>query len=234
MASSSEQVQVYKNAMLTPIATVDEAVRMLDTFMEFKQKLLKSDDIQTFKVKVKNSTGGYDYVDKEFCKKSGCQKLALVFFISCDIVHEQVEHIDGTIVARVWAKAIHTPSGRYFTAVGACSSQEKMQDVWEKDATTGKSIKTGERKLFNEARIEHDVVTHAQTRASNRAILSVLGSGEISAEEMESEGGDTHSSHKPSSKPEQASKMVCSDKSGTHVHNTQEKWCDTNRCPLVI
>jgi hypothetical protein len=179
-----------KSPMLVPVASIEDSKKMLDMFMEFKQNLLAKSDKQIFKFK-NRETGQWE--DKEFCKKAGCQKLAVVFNLSCDIITQQVEHLpDGKIIARVQAKAIHVPSGRYWTASAACSSDEKMQEVFDKE---GKP--TGEKRLFNPARVEHDVLSHAQTRASNRAVLSILGSGEISAEEMEQE--HIHDSKTPSS-----------------------------------
>ena len=54
-------------------------------------------------------------------------------------------------------------------AVGACCSDEREKKLWR-------------------GKMENDCMTTAQTRATNRAVLDLLGGGDVSAEEM---GGET-------------------------------------------
>lgn len=99
--------------------------------------------------------------NKDFVKRSGWQKIALAFNISTKIVKEErEEHVDY-FVFRIWVEA-KAPNGRTTVGDGACSSKER-----------------------NFAHIEHDVYATAHTRAESRAISNIVGSGEISAEEIE-------------------------------------------------
>src|SRR5690606_5005959 len=60
------------------------------------------------------------------------------------------------------ARAMHLPTGAYQDADGSCSFDEKV----EKQRTI------------------HNIRAHAITRAKNRAILDLVGFGEVSAEEI--------------------------------------------------
>jgi hypothetical protein len=98
---------------------------------------------------------------RPFIKRSGWRKLALAFNISDEIVRaEKEDHPDGSFTWRITVRA-WAPNGRSVMAVGACSSRERKF-----------------------AHPEHDVYAIASTRAKNRAISDLIGSGEISAEEL--------------------------------------------------
>jgi len=113
---------------------------------------------------------------KPFVKRSGWRKIALAFNISDEIVREEKQEYDDHYTWRITVKA-SAPNGRYATGVGACSSNER-------------SFTHG----------EHDIYAIAHTRAKNRAISDLVGSGEVSAEEIE---GLEHSQTNRQSQPEQ-------------------------------
>lgn len=100
---------------------------------------------------------------KEHVKRSGWRKLATAFSISDSI--EKEEYDPQTKVWTVWAKAFW--GSRSCVGVGACS--------------------VGEREKAKSTHPEHDAYAIAHTRAKNRAISDILGSGEVSAEEIEAE-----------------------------------------------
>lgn len=110
---------------------------------------------------------------KAFKKKSAFRKLARAFQISDEIVKEElIEHKQPDFsVWKIWVKA-YTPT-RSVIGVGMCSSRES--------------------RTF--AHLDHDLYATAHTRAKNRAISDLIGSGEVSAEEME--GPMTSTGSKP-------------------------------------
>lgn len=99
--------------------------------------------------------------DKEFKKKSAWRKLARAFNISDEIIKEEHEVQEKYEVWRIHVKAF-TSTGRAAVGVGSCSTRER-----------------------NFAHLDHDVHAIAHTRAKNRAISDLIGSGEVSAEEVE-------------------------------------------------
>lgn len=101
--------------------------------------------------------------DKDYVKRSGWQKIALAFNISTRIIKEDREEHPNYFVYRHWVEAI-APNGRKAVGDGACASNERM---------------------FNHP--EHDIPATSHTRAECRAISNIVGSGEVSAEEMKPE-----------------------------------------------
>ena len=102
--------------------------------------------------------------DREYPKKSGCRKYALAFRLSLQTMRIEHESIGDEKVARVWTRAT-APDGVFVDGYGVCDSEtvrkSKMDASW------------------------HNVESKAQTRSYNRAILDLVGGGEVSAEEME-------------------------------------------------
>jgi hypothetical protein len=100
--------------------------------------------------------------EKDFKKKSAWRKLARAFDISDEIVKEQREELEkGGFLYRIHVKAM-SRGGRSAIGVGVCSTRERAF-----------------------AHMDHDVYAIAHTRAKNRAISDLIGSGEVSAEEIE-------------------------------------------------
>lgn len=97
---------------------------------------------------------------KKFIKKSGFRKLSTAFGISTEITRENRLNLDEYFVYEITARAIAS-NGRYVEACSSCASNER-----------------------DFSHTECDVRSTAQTRATNRAIADLIGSGEVSAEEM--------------------------------------------------
>lgn len=98
---------------------------------------------------------------KKCIKKSWFRKLATAFGISTEIVRENRINFEKYFVYEITVRAT-SPSGRYSEACSSCASNEK-------DFT----------------HIENDVRATAQTRWTNRAIADLIGSWEVSAEELD-------------------------------------------------
>ena len=99
---------------------------------------------------------------RSFIKRSGYRKLALAFNISDEIIKEEcIQEPAGVTIWRIHVKASER-NGRFAVGIGACSSRERTF-----------------------AHPDHDIYATAHTRAKNRAISDLIGSGDISAEEIE-------------------------------------------------
>lgn len=115
-------------------------------------------------VKTKIIKKGVDTVSingKEHIKRSGWRKLATAFGVSDRITREQFDPDSKTW--RIWVEAY--VGEKSCVGIGACS--------------------VGEREKAKSQHPEHDAYAIAHTRAKNRAISDLLGSGEVSAEEMD-------------------------------------------------
>jgi len=107
---------------------------------------------------------------KQFPKKSFVRKVQRFFALSCELLRDEpLRDGEGNIIG--WlatARAVHLPTGAYQDADGSCSMAEKAP---------------GQRTI-------HNIRAHAITRAKNRAILDLVGFGDVSAEELAPEGAD--------------------------------------------
>lgn len=98
--------------------------------------------------------------NKPFIKRSGWRKFALAFNVSDEITKEERDEHDDDFTWRIWVK-VWAPNGRSVVGIGACSSEER-----------------------DFAHLQHDVYATAHTRAKNRALSDLIGSGEVSWEEL--------------------------------------------------
>lgn len=137
-------------------------------YQELCKDLLDDSDYQTFTQSEKQPDGSWQKVTKRFKKKSAFRKLATAFDLDVEKVELVIERSqDGRpLRARAVYRAI-APSGRYQDGDGYCSADEPR---FSKDKSR--------------ERIENDLPATATTRAKNRAISDLLGTGEVSAEEM--------------------------------------------------
>lgn len=108
--------------------------------------------------------------DRPFRKKGYWRAVAVAFNLSVELVDEH-RHIFGALpaggdnYAYLVTYRASTETGRGETGDGACTAGEK---------SVGRMRAT-----------EHNVRSHAHTRAFNRAVSNLVGFGEVSAEEVE-------------------------------------------------
>lgn len=155
-----EQVGIVK-----PLVNADEAVRAFNEYQQLKNKLRSDGDFVKFKVKRKDpETGKITEEWKECPTKQWRSKLTRFFGISVEVVSEEIQTLpDGSFVVKAVARAI-APNGLYMYGDGSCWSRAKED---------------GKGDLY------HNTRSHAVTRAKNRAVLELVGFGEVSAEEIE-------------------------------------------------
>lgn len=143
IVNAEERTQVVR-----PLIDAERALRDFEEFQKLKAKLLSQQDYQSIQ-------------GKNFIKKSGWRKLALVFNISDLIVDEKKDtREDGSFIWSFKVRA-SAPNGRYTESVASCDSKERRF-----------------------SHVEHDVRSTAHTRAKSRAISDLIGAGEVSAEEL--------------------------------------------------
>lgn len=101
-------------------------------------------------------------LNKKCIKKSGWLKLALAFNLSIKITNEkkEIDPEDSSHFAYHITVECIAPNGRTTSELGTCDTNEKKES-------------------------EHVIRSMAMTRAKSRAIASMIGASESSAEEME-------------------------------------------------
>lgn len=162
---STELVKIEKG-IVTLQADLEGIKRAVTDFNKVKQALIQEG-------KHVITISGNQYI-----KKSGWRTVALGFNISDEIIGVEEKMVDGETIVSYTVKAT-APNGRYATGVGACSTGEKR---WHRK---DKSKPMSEENRILNTRYYHDTITHAHTRAKNRAISELVGLGEVTAEEVE-------------------------------------------------
>lgn len=101
---------------------------------------------------------------KKYKKKSAWRKYARFFNITDRIVDERIKRDDkGNVLEAIYIVEAQAPNGRTTQGIGMASKNEP-------------------KKFFSK---DHDIVGTAMTRAKSRAISDLIGSGEVSSEEVE-------------------------------------------------
>lgn len=134
------------------------------TLGEAKQKVKAEIDLFNFTIEnIVNENDFYTTPNgKRAITKSGVRKIMLALNISTEIVsHSCVRDENNQWVATFIVRA-KTMNGRSAECIGICEQNEK-----------------------NRKRTLHDTLATAQTRASSRAILDLVGFGAVSKEELE-------------------------------------------------
>lgn len=151
------------------VPNVENAVAQWKAYIALcsKEGILDEGDYQKIIVKEKDPvTGKYVPVEREFKKKSAWQKLARAFNVNTKIIEKEYQRTKtGAIKEAYYLVQATLPNGRCVESDALCSRSEK-----------GKSKVS-----------DHTIMSTAKTRATNRAISELIGAGEVSSEEMNSE-----------------------------------------------
>ena len=147
------------------VPDVEMAIEQWNAYQRLcgKEGILNETDYQKIWVKEKDEHGQYQVVQREFKKKSAWQKLARAFNVDTTIVEKElIRTKTGRINEAYYCVRATLPNGRSVESDALCNRSEK-----------GKSkIK------------DHDIMSIAKTRATNRAIAELIGAGEVSSEEI--------------------------------------------------
>jgi len=153
-----------------PVVTPEEAKAAMAQYLELCESVLGPDDYQEFSQKQKVN-GQWVWVKKKFKKKSAVKKLQTFFGVEVQIKSTTRDELgEGAYGFRVVATAT-ARNGRVVEATGACSTQEERFE--------GKPA----------GRSYHDILSTAETRATNRAVMNCIGvgGGEVTADEVSRE-----------------------------------------------
>jgi len=157
-----------------PVFTGEQMTRALTAYRDLQHALDRSMPDQIMQLD-----------GKAFRKKGYWRALAVAFNLTVELVSEQREIHDTFADGRdnfgylVTYRAL-APNGRIETGDGACFAYEKAKRRGDADPWA---------ELPKQA-TEHNVRSHAHTRAFNRAVSNLVGFGEVSAEEVTREEAD--------------------------------------------
>lgn len=164
--------------ILRPADSLD---RIADAFKEYQrvcETILDASDYQSYEGKPRK-------------KKSAWRKLATAFNVSTEIMSKEVLRPNGrnVVMAEIRVRA-STVGGRQAEALGSCDVNEKCcasargqkchKAAWKNHYCCENGCDG--RKHWSHP--DHDIISTAQTRATNRAIADLIGCGEVSAEEL--------------------------------------------------
>lgn len=162
---------VVPGRFITPATSVDEAVHAFEQYQSLKNQLGKPEDFQEI--------GG-----RRFPKKSFVRKIQRFFALSNpDVVRDEPYRDDeGRTVGWLCTARVSHPGGAEQTGDGSCEFNEK---ACREHLPT---LDSGCKRCLSNATL-HNVRAHAMTRAKNRAIMDLVGFGDVTADEMPPGGG---------------------------------------------
>ena len=165
----------YSLIAVLPTVSPEEAREAMRRYQEVCEAVLTPDDYQELKERGKT---------KRFKRKSAVKKLQTFWSVSVRVRDVQRDDLgDGHFGFRVIATA-SMPGGREVEATGGCSTTEERFELKPYDDETPQRL--AERIKRANARAYHDVMTTAETRATNRAVMNCIGvgGGEVTADEI--------------------------------------------------
>ena len=134
---------------------------MVKPVVSVEEALVVWQEYQNLKTKLADKGDFVKIKEKDHPTKQYANKLSKFFSLSVEILKAEKEtKQDNSFVWHIWTRAT-APNGQYRDGDGHCHSRERTF-----------------------THLEHDVYATAVTRSKNRAILELVGFGEVSAEEM--------------------------------------------------
>lgn len=160
LALRESQTAVAPAGLLDTLMTAEDAQGWQERYEAVKRAIMRPEDYELYDGKLRPVRSYYEKISVPFCISVGTLSKERVDFVD-DNGKQQFGYI---ITARA-----SFPNGRYRDGEGACDSTERR---FEKEK--------------GRAKLLHDVIGTAQTRAENRAIEKLIGTGEVSYEEAAS------------------------------------------------
>lgn len=164
-----ETKQIEATTAIIPAQIMPTMIRPI---VKIEEALAAWQEYQALKTKLASDGDFVEIQGKQHPTKLFANKISRFFGLSVQIVKADKEVTDDGFTIHIWARAT-APNGQYRDGDGHCSSGER-----------------------NFTHLEHDVYATAVTRAKNRAILELVGFGEVSKEEIIDENGTTHAAPK--------------------------------------
>ena len=169
--------QPAQPGIVAPVIDEETAIQHFQRFQRLKQRVLDDSDYIFYDSNGKPTRDKGKAVNEYICK-SGWRKIALMFNISCTILNKEKfygEDQDGKYYGWIYYVQAKAPNGRVQDAEGVCTSRDPF-------FCKRKNKKTGEYEWVDTD--EKNIMHTAQTRGFNRAVSDLVGSGELSAEEV--------------------------------------------------
>lgn len=200
-ASHAALAIVDNAALCLPALSASDAKDAMRKYQEICEAVLTPEDYQSF---MQWDPAKRCKVEKRFKKKSAVKKLQTFWNVSVavhDIVRDDLG--DGHFGFRCTATATNN-AGRQVQATGACSTFEERFDATKRDNESSDAFAS--RGKAARARSYHDVLSTAETRASNRAVMNCIGvgGGEVTADEVRPEPRRSNAAPEPSFEAAQA------------------------------
>jgi hypothetical protein len=181
--SVPQDAPIVPQAGIMPVVSPDEARAQMRAYQELCAAILTDDDYQEF-TETKWINGEKVQTKKRFKKKSAVKKLQTYFGISVEVIDEAThrdELGDEHFGFRTKARAT-SPGGRSVEALAGCSTHEERFELTPFARESDVDFAKRQRKAL--ARSYHDVLSTAETRATNRAVMNLVSPGEVTAEEI--------------------------------------------------
>lgn len=182
-ADSTALAVIDGSTAIAPAVTPADARAAMQQYFELCEAVLSDDDYQEFTQK-KKVDGRWVSETKRFKKKSAVKKLQTFWNVEVTAPEAHRDDMgDGHFAFRVRAVA-RCKNGRVVEAWGGCSTLEERFDVSQFDNESAEKFEWRRKKAL--ARAYHDVLSTAETRATNRAVMNAIGvgGGEVTADEM--------------------------------------------------
>ena len=220
-------LQQQVTGLVRPMATVADLEEQYRVFTEFKSAFLK-------RVEGGVITIGFGENKKPYVAKPGWVAAKAFFRIDTEVLREGWEQLPDGVMQFSCVVRARAKNGDYADAVGICDTGE---DFYKKGTKLGEGERVPEGvktydvrcQVWNGGRPTGEyewrkylpkalsaVVGFAQTRAQNRAISTLCGGGENSAEEMGpgEDGTGTTTTGRPAAAPAKAAETTKTMKSG--------------------
>ena len=169
--NTTVQKKEQELGIIMPAVTPEQALEAWNVYQDLKNKIVdRKNDVQTIQ-------------GKDFLKKSYWRKVATFFNLTVKVVDESHEAIGKTVVWHFTCEASHK-NGRSAIGTGSCDSFEKA------------TLKNGQYLNSNDEPATpnslHNIRSTAETRAFNRAVSNLVGGGEVSAEEVNTQNNQSY------------------------------------------
>ena len=179
--SSALAVREGSASLALPIMSPDDARAAMSKYLEICAAVLGPEDYQSF---TQWDPALKRKIEKKFKKKSAVKKLQTFWGVSVSVTDVQRDAMDdGHFGFRCVATAT-ARDGRKVDAAGACST---LEDRFMPERKDNDDDAWYEKKCRSaRARAYHDVLSTAETRATNRAVMNCIGvgGGEVTADEI--------------------------------------------------
>jgi hypothetical protein len=186
--------QPFGHDLALPVVSPEEAKAAMTQYLELCEAVLDKSDYQEFTQKRREKVNGkwQDVFEKKaFKKKSAVKKLQTFFGVEVIVKETARDDLgEGNYGFRVVASA-RARNGRVVEASAACSTFEERFSLSQFDNESDAAFAVRQKKAL--ARAYHDILSTAETRATNRAVMNCIGvgGGEVTADEMQRDSTHT-------------------------------------------